>query len=157
MTLNLNLHVAAVRPHDSVLNLESSNGAELRGWLRDLRRWIAPERLHTDIRSTTAVRGQRRGAGRGEMQSIQVSVKVENDHQREVQLIWHRPLDGGLKVATPMATIAPGRCRVLRSYYGHSFSVWDGDDEVHLSACIPLFERFELVELYELYETVCNL
>ena len=112
-----------------------------------------PERLHTDIRSTTAVRGQRRGAGRGEMQSIQVSVKVENDHQREVQLIWHRPLDGGLKVATPMATIAPGRCRVLRSYYGHSFSVWDGDDEVHLSACIPLFERFELVELYE---TVCN-
>jgi hypothetical protein len=91
------------------------------------------------------------------MQSIQVSVKVENDHQREVQLIWHRPLDGGLKVATPMATIAPGRCRVLRSYYGHSFSVWDGDDEVHLSACIPLFERFELVELYELYETVCNL
>lgn len=64
------------------------------------------------------------------MQSIQVSVKVENDHQREVQLIWHRPLDGGLKVATPMATIAPGRCRVLRSYYGHSFSVWDGDDEL---------------------------
>ena len=62
--------------------------------------------------------------------ATQVSVKVTNDLRSAIKLFWHRPLGmGGMSVAQEVAEIDPGRCRLVRSYCGHSFSVWSLHDE----------------------------
>ena len=58
------------------------------------------------------------------------SVRVNNDTERDVSLLWHRPMEGGLVVAMEVATIAAGRSRVMRGFAGHEFSVWDEDEEL---------------------------
>ena len=61
---------------------------------------------------------------------ISVSVKIENDSRNVCSLLCHRELPGGMKIAQTMATVEPGRSRMLRSFYGHSFSLWDGDEQL---------------------------
>lgn len=58
------------------------------------------------------------------------SVRFNNDTERDVDLLWHRPMEGGLIVATAIATIAAGRSRVMRGFAGHEFSVYEDDDEL---------------------------
>lgn len=54
------------------------------------------------------------------------SVRFNNDSEGDVSLLWHRPMEGGLIVATEIATIAAGRSRVMRGFARHEFSVFDG-------------------------------
>lgn len=58
------------------------------------------------------------------------SVRINNDTERDISLLWHRPMEGGLVVAMEVATIAAGRSRVMRGFAGHEFSVWDEDQEL---------------------------
>ena len=59
-----------------------------------------------------------------------VSVRFTNDSENSVELLWHKVMEGGLVVAQHVATIVPTRSRIIRSFVGHEFSVWDGDAEV---------------------------
>jgi hypothetical protein len=63
--------------------------------------------------------------------STPVSVRFTNDHSEQpAELLWHREMEGGLLVAQHLATVLPGRSRIIRSFAGHSFSMWQGDEEV---------------------------
>eukprot|EP01043_Picozoa_sp_COSAG02_P041779 COSAG02_NODE_3494_length_6656_cov_2.237151_1_plen_463_part_00 len=68
--------------------------------------------------------------GGGARTMAATSVRVNNDTERDVSLLWHRPMEGGLVVAMEVATIAAGRSRVMRGFAGHEFSVWDEDKEL---------------------------
>lgn len=60
----------------------------------------------------------------------QVCARFMNDTNGELTLLWHRPMEGGLRVAQEISKVASGRARIVRTFEGHEFSVWDGDDEV---------------------------
>ena len=59
-----------------------------------------------------------------------ISVRFTNDSEELVDLLWHREMEGGLVVGQPLSEILPGRSRVIRSYSGHSFSMWQNDNEI---------------------------
>ena len=58
-----------------------------------------------------------------------VSVRFTNDGDQDAELLWHREMEGGLLVAQHVADVLPGRSRIIRSFEGHSFSMWQQDAE----------------------------
>lgn len=58
------------------------------------------------------------------------SVRFTNDSEEPADLLWHREMEGGLIVAQHLSEILPGRSRIIRSYAGHSFSMWQNDNEI---------------------------
>lgn len=61
---------------------------------------------------------------------VPVSVRFMNDSKEPVELLWHREMEGGLVVAQHLSEILPGRSRIIRSFSGHSFSMWQNDKEI---------------------------
>jgi hypothetical protein len=61
---------------------------------------------------------------------IPISARFTNDSEKEVTVLWHRPMEAGLVVAQEIARIAPGRSRILRSFANHSFSIFEDEDEL---------------------------
>ena len=45
-------------------------------------------------------------------------------------MLWHREMEGGLVVGQHLNVILPGRSRIVRSFSGHNFSMWQNDNEI---------------------------
>jgi hypothetical protein len=61
---------------------------------------------------------------------VATSVRFTNDSKEPADLLWHREMEGGLIVGQHLSEILPGRSRIIRSFSGHSFSMWQNDNEV---------------------------